>query len=89
MSALKQYINGALVHLQASYCLSSLGSKIKIEVVDFLKHPFDVVADFQGIKDTLQFTQFNLPIQPGGPGTKWTGVADLMIVATYDKKGWD
>ena len=74
-NAVKSYYDSAHVHLQASYCHSSLGSKIKIDRVrdlSLFEHPknLQLSASGQGLLDVSDFTLNNM------------GNADLIIYLT-------
>ena len=79
-NAVKSYYDSAHVHLQASYCHSSLGSKIKIERVGDLSF-FEVKEQISaGPKGTLAVSDFTL---------NNIGNADLIIYLTdNDNNGY-
>ena len=72
----EDYWNAALPHLQAHYCHSTLGTKIKIETIGF-KH-------YEGKKLTTTDPDM---YDMGGPTAKDIGTADLMVYMCYDKSG--
>ena len=72
--AIQSYFNAAHVHLQASFCHSSLISQIRIERIgDFLHFPGNVVANEQGLYDLHDFTMKNI------------GQADLIVYLAHDE----
>ena len=69
----EDYWNAALPHLQAHYCHSTLGTKIKIETIGF-KYYED--RDFTATPKNMRIMK--------GPTAEDIGTADLMVYMCHD-----
>ena len=76
--SVEAYWNAALPHIQAHYCHSTLGTKIKIETIGF-KH-------YEGKR--LTATRPNVR-DMYGPTAEDIGSADLMVYMCHDSSGND
>ena len=72
--AVEAYWNAALPHLQAHFCHSTLGTKIKIERVGGFKH-------YEGKKLLATFGHLNEMMEPTAEDI---GTADLMAYMSHD-----
>ena len=76
--SVKAYWNAALPHIQAHYCHSTLGTKIKIETIGF-KH-------YEGKRLTASGPNLR---DMYGPTAEDIGSADLMVYICHDTTSGD
>ena len=73
-SGAEKYIKDMLVHVQATYCHASLGTRIKITLLDCPYYPNAKILGNEASRDSMESaTKSDL------------GSADLMVYIGYDK----